>query len=96
MARQLTKAVQKGQDADALFLGTGVRSIARKTMLPGYTIVDLERFIELLYGMFDEQEAKRVTVYDPFAQKQARRVTVARLAQALEDLVAAHKQTRAL
>ena len=81
------KAVTVPSESGALFMGTGVRGIARKTMLPGYTVSDIEQFLTLLYGMFDDQEAKRITVYDPFASDKARRVTVARLADALASLV---------
>jgi hypothetical protein len=85
--------VPKG-DVDALFLGDGIRAITRKTLLPGYTVSDLEQFVQLVYGMFDEQEAKRITVYDPFAKEKARRITVARLADALETLIASHSQQK--
>jgi len=83
---------QKGKDntsetTDAVFLGSGVRAIARKSMLPGDTVADLEQFLVLLYGMFDEKEAKQVSVFDPFAESKGRRITIARLAGALEDLI---------
>ncbi|MBA2677333.1 MAG: hypothetical protein H0U76_02885 [Ktedonobacteraceae bacterium] len=81
---------QQRAETDALFLGDGVRSIARKTLPPGYTVADLRQFLRLLYGLFDEKEAKVVIVADPFADGEGRRVTVARLADALENLIAAH------
>lgn len=75
------------QDADALFRGNGVRAIARRTLPPGFTVADLRQFVELLYGMFDEREAKAVRVFDPFAQEGGRRITVARLVDAVMTLI---------
>jgi hypothetical protein len=88
------KKIPAKTDADALFLGTGVRAIARKTLPSGYTLADLQQFLELLYGMFEEHEVKEIRVYDPFAQSEGRRVTVARLADALENLIAAHAEKK--
>lgn len=85
--RQHKKTVQPLRDADALFLGMGVRAIARKTLPPGFTVADLQQFVELLYGMFDEREAKTIRVFDPFAGEGGRRVTVARLTEALTAII---------
>ena len=95
MKRQRKRPLALVGDADALFLGSGVRAIARKSMLPGYTIPDLEQFLNLLYGMFDDKQAKEVTVFDPFASEKGRRITVARLADALAHLIESHRQEKA-
>lgn len=89
------KPIKAKGDPDALFLGDGVRSIARKTLPPGYTVADLNQFLTLLYGLFDEREAKEVRVYDPFAQEHGRRVTVARLADALATVIDHHQERQA-
>jgi hypothetical protein len=91
--RRVHQKISTKVDADALFLGTGIRAIARKTLPTGYTIADLQQFLSLLYGLFDEKEAKEVRVYDPFAQERGRRVTVARLADALANLIAAQAKS---
>lgn len=93
--RQQKKAVQPSGDADALFLGSGVRAIARKTLIPGFTVADLEQFLTLLYGMFEEKEAKQVCVFDPFSHERGRRVTVARLAEAIEQVIQNNTQKSA-
>jgi hypothetical protein len=90
--RQQRKSLQAIGDADALFLGQGVRAIARKTLPPGFTAADLQQFLTLLYGLFDDREAKVVRVYDPFATERGRKVTVARLADALSQLIEQHTQ----
>lgn len=95
MRRQQKKPAKRHGDADALFMGTGLRAISRKSMLPGYTVADLQQFLVLLYGMFDEKEAKEVIVSDPFASERGRRITIARLANAIEHLVEIHQQKSA-
>ena len=95
MKRQQPQTKKVLKDADALFSGDGVRAITRKSMLPGYTVADLQQFLHLLYGMFDEKEAKKVTVFDPFSQERHRRVTVARLADALDSLIESQQQKSA-
>jgi hypothetical protein len=89
---QQKKALKAVEDADALFLGNGVRAIARKSLPLGYTAADLQQFLTLLYGLFDDREAKVVRVYDPFATERGRKVTVARLAEALSQLIEQHTQ----
>jgi hypothetical protein len=83
---------QGKKDHDALFVGDGMRAIARKTIPPGFTVPDLQQFLALLYGMFEEKEAKQVRVFDPFAQEKARKVTVARLAEAIDQIIESHSQ----
>ncbi len=90
--RQRKKTQNIVGDADALFLGTGVRAIARKTLPPGLTVADLQQLLTFLYGMFDERDAKVIRAYDPFAQERGRRVTVGRLADALSQLIDKHSQ----
>ncbi len=91
--RQVKKPAKSAvEDADALFVGLGERAIARKTLPPGYTVADLQQFVTLLYDMYDEREAKVVTVFDPFAQEKGRRITVARLTDALESLIERYQQ----
>jgi hypothetical protein len=91
-AKVRKKPTKSNKDHDALFVGDGMRAIARKTLPPGYTIPDLQQFLALLYGMFEEREAKQVRVFDPFAQEKARKITVARLAEALDQLIESHTQ----
>jgi hypothetical protein len=42
--KSILKQVEK--DADALFLGSGIRAIARKTLPPGFTAGDIKQFLE--------------------------------------------------
>ena len=84
--------LQSKKENDALFVGDGIRAIARKTLPPGYTVPDLQQFLALLYGMFEEKEARQVRVFDPFAQEKARKVTVARLAEAIDQLIESNAQ----
>lgn len=82
-------------DADALFSNTTVRAIARKSLPPGYTVADLQQFLILLYGMFEETEAREVRVFDPFANERGKRITVARLADAIAQVIDRNTQQSA-
>jgi hypothetical protein len=59
----------------------------------GYTHEDLERFLDLLYGMFSHQytmtELRHLPISDPFDRSEApRQLSVVELAEWLEALLA--------
>ncbi len=55
----------------------------------GYTIEDLERFLDLLYGLYDDTvELRRMTVCNPFDRSETpQRMRLVDLADWLEALV---------
>ena len=56
---------------------------------PGYTHDDLEQFLDLLYGLFEEgTDLRRLTVFNPFDRRETpQRMRLVDLADWLEAIV---------